>query len=58
MPKRISALFLFVAFLTITNRAPAQLTSIKIGHNGFTDETVFYLGRTLAFLKSTAFISS
>jgi len=51
MPKRISALFLFVAFLTITNRAPAQLTSIKIGHNGFTDETVFYLGRDAGIFK-------
>src|ERR1043165_2392615 len=51
MLKRIFAFFIFVAFLTVTNRATAQLTPVKIGHNAFTDETVFYLGRDTGIFK-------
>lgn len=51
MPKRICAFLILVTLLTVTNRAPAQLTAIKIGHNGFTDETVFYLGRDAGIFK-------
>jgi NitT/TauT family transport system substrate-binding protein len=51
MLTRIFAFFIFVAFLTVTNRATAQLTPVKIGHNAFTDETVFYLGRDTGIFK-------
>jgi len=51
MPTRIVALFILVAFLASTNGATAQLTPVKIGHNAFTDETVFYLGRDAGIFK-------
>ena len=34
-----------------TSHAAAQLTPVKIGHNAFTDETVFYLGRDVGIFK-------
>src|ERR1041384_1171058 len=51
MRSRVCALVFFAAFLFSVDRAAAQLTAIKIGHNGFTDETVFYLGRDAGIFK-------
>src|SRR5215467_2376393 len=52
MRSRILALFVFVTALVLaTNHAFGQLTSVKIGHNAFTDETVFYLGRDVGIFK-------
>jgi len=51
MPRRIVALSVFVAFFTIINGARAQLIPVKIGHNAFTDETVFYLGRDAGIFR-------
>jgi NitT/TauT family transport system substrate-binding protein len=46
---------LFLSFLvlqlSVASSAPAQLTSVKVGHNAFTDETVFYLGRDVGIFK-------
>src|SRR5215475_3923524 len=39
------------AFVLATNQASGQLASVKIGHNAFTDETVFYLGRDVGIFK-------
>ena len=40
-----------IALLAATDYAASQLTSVKIGHNAFTDETVFYLGRDVGIFK-------
>jgi NitT/TauT family transport system substrate-binding protein len=46
MKKRhFAILVVLMAVLIQTNHALGQLTSVKVGHNAFTDETVFYLGR-------------
>ena len=46
MQRRHFVLFaLLMAIFIPTSHAFGQLTSVKIGHNAFTDETVFYLGR-------------
>lgn len=37
--------------LIFARNAPAQLTSVKVGHNGFSDEGVFYLGREVGIFK-------
>jgi len=44
MRKRILTLVFFAAVFLATTHALAQLTPVKICHNAFTDETVFYLG--------------
>ena len=51
MRKRILTLVFFAALFLATNHALAQLTPLKIGHNAFTDETVFYLGRDVGIFK-------
>src|SRR5688572_1968945 len=51
MRRRICTLVIFVALLLATNPLSGQLTSVKIGHNAFTDETVFYLGRDVGIFK-------
>ena len=51
MRSRICALLFFAAFLFSADRATAQLATVKIGHNAFTDETVFYLGRDVGIFK-------
>ncbi len=51
MRRRIFTLVIFVALLLATNPVSGQLTSVKIGHNAFTDETVFYLGRDVGIFK-------
>jgi NitT/TauT family transport system substrate-binding protein len=52
MRSRILTLVFFITALVLaTNRASGQLTSVKIGHNAFTDETVFYLGRDVGIFK-------
>src|SRR6476646_7217668 len=51
MRSRILSLVIFVTLLVATNHAAGQLTSVKIGHNAFTDETVFYLGRDVGIFK-------
>ena len=46
---------LFIASLlslfTVVSAANAQLTSVKVGHNGFSDESVFYLAREVGIFK-------
>ena len=46
---------LFVSLLStlfaVASNARAQLTSVKVGHNGFSDESVFYLGREVGIFK-------
>jgi ABC-type nitrate/sulfonate/bicarbonate transport system substrate-binding protein len=37
-------------FIVVTD-ADAQLTSVKVGHNGFSDESVFYLAREVGIFK-------
>ena len=49
--RRVAALILLIALLGATDYAAAQLTAVKIGHNAFTDETVFYLGRDVGIFK-------
>jgi NitT/TauT family transport system substrate-binding protein len=48
-------LILFVSSLLslfiVATSASAQLTSVKVGHNGFSDESVFYLGREVGIFK-------
>src|SRR5215471_4282609 len=52
MRSRILTLVFFMTALVLaTNNASGQLTSVKIGHNAFTDETVFYLGRDVGIFK-------
>ena len=51
MRRRIFTLVIFVALLLATNPVSGQLTSVKIGHNAFTDETIFYLGRDVGIFK-------
>src|ERR1051326_3177842 len=51
MRSRVCALVFFAAFLFSADRAAAQLTAVKIGHNAFTDETVFYLCRDVGIFK-------
>jgi ABC-type nitrate/sulfonate/bicarbonate transport system substrate-binding protein len=51
MRKRIFTLVFFAVLFLATNHAAAQLTPVKIGHNAFTDETVFYLGRDVGIFK-------
>jgi ABC-type nitrate/sulfonate/bicarbonate transport system substrate-binding protein len=51
MRSRICALLFFAAFLFSADRATAQLAAVKIGHNAFTDEAVFYLGRDVGIFK-------
>ena len=51
MRKRIFTLVFFAVLFLATNHASAQLTPVKIGHNAFTDETVFYLGRDVGIFK-------
>ena len=48
---RIATFILLIALFTATNHAAGQLTSVKIGHNAFTDEIVFYLGRDVGIFK-------
>ncbi len=47
----ISLLLFLLALLVSVSDAPAQLTSVKVGHNGFSDESVFYLGREVGIFK-------
>ena len=51
MRKRIFTLVFFAVLFLATNHASGQLTPVKIGHNAFTDETVFYLGRDVGIFK-------
>ena len=51
MRKRILMIIFFAVLFLATNHASAQLTPVKIGHNAFTDETVFYLGRDVGIFK-------
>jgi len=51
MRKRIFTLVFFAVLFLATNHAAAQLNPVKIGHNAFTDETVFYLGRDVGIFK-------
>jgi NitT/TauT family transport system substrate-binding protein len=51
MRERIFTLVFFAVLFLATNHAAAQLTPVKIGHNAFTDETVFYLGRDVGIFK-------
>src|SRR6185437_4744056 len=51
MRSKVFALVVLAALLLGGNPAAAQLTSVKIGHNAFTDETVFYLGRDVGIFK-------
>ena len=51
MRKRILTIVFFAVLFLATNHAAAQLTPVKIGHNAFTDETVFYLGRDVGIFK-------
>jgi ABC-type nitrate/sulfonate/bicarbonate transport system substrate-binding protein len=48
---RIAIFILLITLLGATDYATSQLTSVKIGHNAFTDETVFYLGRDVGIFK-------
>jgi len=48
---RVTILIVLIALLAATDYAAGQLTSVKIGHNAFTDETVFYLGRDVGIFK-------
>ena len=48
---RVTILIVLIALLATTDYAAGQLTSVKIGHNAFTDETVFYLGRDVGIFK-------
>lgn len=47
----ISLLLFLLALVVCVSDAPAQLTSVKVGHNGFSDESVFYLGREVGIFK-------
>ena len=49
--RSILFLLFLVLQLSVASNAPAQLTSVKVGHNAFTDETVFYLGRDVGIFK-------
>ena len=49
--RRVTILIVLIALLAATDYAAGQLTSVKIGHNAFTDETVFYLGRDVGIFK-------
>ena len=40
-----------VAQLSVSSSVLAQLISVKVGHNGFSDETVFYLAREVGIFK-------
>jgi ABC-type nitrate/sulfonate/bicarbonate transport system substrate-binding protein len=51
MRKRIFTLVFFAVLFLATKHAAAQLTPVKIGHNAFTDETIFYLGRDVGIFK-------
>jgi NitT/TauT family transport system substrate-binding protein len=42
---------LFLSLLIVARNVSAQLTSVKVGHNGFSDESVFYLGREVGIFK-------
>ena len=44
-------LWFFLLLISIASNAPAQLTSVKVGHNGFSDESVFYLAREAGIFK-------
>ncbi|HVO94118.1 MAG TPA: ABC transporter substrate-binding protein [Terriglobales bacterium] len=47
----VATVILLIALLAAADYAAGQLTSVKIGHNAFTDETVFYLGRDVGIFK-------
>lgn len=47
----LSLLSFFIPLIIIANSVPAQLTPVKVGHNGFSDETVFYLARDVGIFK-------
>jgi NitT/TauT family transport system substrate-binding protein len=47
----ISLLSSLLPLVIIASSSPAQLTSVKIGHNGFSDEAVFYLAREVGIFK-------
>jgi NitT/TauT family transport system substrate-binding protein len=47
----VTSVIVLIALLAATDYAAGQLTSVKIGHNAFTDETVFYLGRDVGIFK-------
>jgi ABC-type nitrate/sulfonate/bicarbonate transport system substrate-binding protein len=47
----ISLLPFLLLLLVIANTARGQLTSVKVGHNGFSDEAVFYLARDVGIFK-------
>lgn len=47
----MAAVILAIALSAGTRHAAGQLTSVKIGHNAFTDEIVFYLGRDVGIFK-------
>lgn len=49
--RSLSFLSFLVPLIIIANSAPAQLTAVKVGHNGFSDETVFYLAREVGIFK-------
>src|SRR6185295_3982545 len=49
--RHVATIIVLLALLGATDYAAGQLTSVKIGHNAFTDETVFYLGRDVGIFK-------
>ena len=49
--RHVATIIVLIALLAATDYAAGQLTSVKIGHNAFTDETVFYLGRDVGIFK-------
>jgi ABC-type nitrate/sulfonate/bicarbonate transport system substrate-binding protein len=52
MRLRLVSLLPFVLLpLVIADSARGQLTSLKVGHNGFSDEAVFYLARDVGIFK-------
>jgi NitT/TauT family transport system substrate-binding protein len=42
---------LFLSLLIVARNVSAQLTLVRVGHNGFSDESVFYLGREVGIFK-------
>jgi len=48
---RVTIVIVLIALLAATDYAAGQLTSVKISHNAFTHETVFYLGRDAGIFK-------
>jgi NitT/TauT family transport system substrate-binding protein len=49
--RRIWLLSFLLPLLIVASSATAQMTAVKVGHNGFSDEAVFYLGREVGIFK-------